>query len=523
MYARRRIIKFLKHDINMLTTLLIYKRCFLKNILTYLENSSIRHPNKTAIAFRDELYTFSELMIMAKKIGARIREFQITNQPVGVFATQSIRTAAFFLGVLYSGNFYVPLDPDMPKEKLQAIFDDACFKVILGEATAKPLVDMLDYGGALLDDQDLPEKLSPFPSVGDTDPLYMVYTSGSTGKPKGVLKSHRAEICYLEAYCETFAFTGDEVIGNQTPFFFDASAKDFYMMLKMGCTLEILPSTLFTLPPELMDYLNDRKITFASWVPTALSLVAQLNPFSMVKPETLKRLFFVGEVMPMKHLNIWREALPEIQYVNLYGQSEIAGICCYYEVKGEFDNSSVLPIGLPLKNCRIYLLDQGKIVTEPNHIGEMYIVSEALATEYYRDSEKTGKSFITMDFGTGPERCFKTGDLAQYDMDGNLLFASRKDFQIKHMGHRIELGEIEAVADAHPEIARCCCLYQAEKRKIILFCQLNAGVKKAGREIQSELRPKLSSYMLPGKVIVMERLPMSANGKIDRQALKAQL
>lgn len=220
MYARRRIIKFLKHDINMLTTLLIYKRCFLKNILTYLENSSIRHPNKTAIAFRDELYTFSELMIMAKKIGARIREFQITNQPVGVFATQSIRTAAFFLGVLYSGNFYVPLDPDMPKEKLQAIFDDACFKVILGEATAKPLVDMLDYGGALLDDQDLPEKLSPFPSVGDTDPLYMVYTSGSTGKPKGVLKSHRAEICYLEAYCETFAFTGDEVIGNQTPFFF---------------------------------------------------------------------------------------------------------------------------------------------------------------------------------------------------------------------------------------------------------------------------------------------------------------
>jgi non-ribosomal peptide synthetase component F len=351
----------------------------------------------------------------------------------------------------------------------------------------------------------------------------MVYTSGSTGKPKGVLKSHKAVITYIESFCRTFDFSPNEVIGNQTPFFFDASAKDIYLMLKLGCRMEILPPQLFSLPPELIDYLNDKKVTFASWVPTVISLVAQLNPFSMVKPETLKKVFFVGEVMPMKHLNKWRKELPDIQYVNLYGSSEIAGICCYYEVKTQFEDSAVLPMGKPLDSCKIYLLDQVKVITEPNHIGELYLVSDALALEYYHDPEKTKQSFIYRDFGEGMVRCFKTGDLAQYDELGNLVFASRIDSQIKHMGHRIELGEIEAVANALPELNRCCCLYNAAKKKITLFCELASGVTMKGQEIRSILRNKLSDYMVPGKVVVMESLPLNQNGKIDRQKIKTLL
>jgi acyl-coenzyme A synthetase/AMP-(fatty) acid ligase len=243
----------------------------------------------------------------------------------------------------------------------------------------------------------------------------------------------------------------------------------------------------------------------------------------MVKPETLKKVFFVGEVMPMKHLNKWRKELPDIQYVNLYGSSEIAGICCYYEVKTQFEDSAVLPMGKPLDSCKIYLLDQDKVITEPNHIGELYLVSDALALEYYHDPEKTKQSFIYRDFGEGMVRCFKTGDLAQYDELGNLVFASRIDSQIKHMGHRIELGEIEAVANALPELNRCCCLYNAAKKKITLFCELASGVTMKGQEIRSILRNKLSDYMVPGKVVVMESLPLNQNGKIDRQKIKTLL
>jgi len=266
--------------------------------------------------------------------------------------------------------------------------------------------------------------------------------------------------------------------------------------------------------------LNEKKISFICWVPTALSIVTQLNTFLEVIPETLEKVFFVGEVMPMKQLNKWRKALPNLQYVNLYGSSEIAGISCYFEVKETYEDIMVLPMGKPLSNCQIYLLDKDAVVTEPNHIGEIYYASDALALEYFHDPDRTAGSFLNKDFGNGLQRVFKSGDLAQYDMDGNLVFASRSDFQIKHMGHRIELGEIEAVAGSLKEIDRCCCLYDQRKSKITLFCQLTKGCGKNGREIRSLLRPMLSTYMLPSKVIVMENLPLNANGKIDRQELK---
>ena len=489
------------------------------NVLEYLEASAASFPEKCAVAYGDARYTFSELRDLARRIGATLRGIGVAGRPVGVFAERGIEAVAFFLGALYGGGYYVPIDPELPEKKLQAIFDDARFPAVLGMPSMAGTVANLNFDGRFLTMNEIGQDVCGIPETDPNDPLYMVYTSGSTGQPKGVLKSHAAEISFIEAYCATFGFGSDEIIGNQTPFFFDASAKDLYMMLKLGASIEILPSTLFTLPPELIDYLNAKRVTFASWVPTVLSLVAQLNPFSLVKPETLRRVFFVGEVMPMKHLNKWREALPALEYVNLYGQSEIAGICSYYRVEGAFADSAILPMGKPLCNCELYLLDGEQVITEPNRVGELYIVSDALATEYYHDPEKTAACFLTKDFGSGPVRCFRTGDLAQYDAEGNLLFAARNDDQIKHMGRRIELGEIEAVAGALPEIDRCCCLYDAAKKKLVLFCQSSL----TGRELRSLLRQQLTSYMAPGKVVVLDALPLNANGKIDRKKLKELL
>lgn len=492
------------------------------SVLDYLENVKTKYPDKVAIADREKKYTFAQVEEKSKNLAMCIN-CDYFKKPVAVFASRNADVFIFYMATAYSGNFYVPIDPEMPKEKIKAVLEDCRPEYVFGNAEEKSIVDELGYECSFLTVDNKPAQIRVLSEVKEEMPLYMVYTSGSTGKPKGVLKSHKAVINYIEAYCETFDFSSNDVIGNQTPFFFDASAKDIYLMLKTGATLEIIPTEMFAMPTDLIDYMNDKGVTFISWVPTALSIIAQLNILSFVKPKYLKKVFFVGEVMPMKHLNKWRKALPDLQYVNLYGQSELAGICCYYEVKGEFENTDILPMGKPLSSCKIYLLDNDTIISEPNQIGEMYIVSDSLAIEYYNDSEKTANSFIVKDFGSGKVRCFKTGDLASYDNEGSLVFASRSDFQIKHMGHRIELGEIEVIAGALPEVQRCCCLYNQEKKKIVLFCELSQGVELNGQQIQSILRGKLSTYMVPSKVVIMDKLPINANGKINRQELKNQL
>ena len=269
--------------------------------------------------------------------------------------------------------------------------------------------------------------------------------------------------------------------------------------------------------------LKASQISFISWVPTAFSIVSQLRTFSFIKPQYLKKAFFVGEVMPTKTLNYWRKFLPDVQYVNLYGQSELSGVSCYYEVCKDFANDEKLPLGKTFSNCEIFLVEGEEIITESNCVGEMYVVSEALAIEYYNDPEKTDAAFVMKDFGKGKCRALKSGDLAYYDDNELLIFASRTDSQIKHLGHRIELGEIETVAGAVDEIQRCCCLYNEKRQQITLFCEISEDVSISDVEIKSILKKKLSSYMVPEKVIILETISLNANGKTNRQYLKELL
>lgn len=508
----------------------------MKRVTEYLIEAAKKNPEKIALADGQRAISWARFAQDAARIGAYLKGQGICGEAVGVLAVRTANTPVLFLGCAWGGNFYVPLDPALPQEKLEKIVHNSGMRMVLMEDKAirdmsafeeegircVELAEMLAEGQS----GDAAEMTAADVRPEDDAPLYMVYTSGSTGMPKGVLKTHGAVIDFAESYAETFGFDENEIIGNQTPFFFDASAKDLYLLLKTGATMEVIPTEMFSFPVKLIEYMNEKKVTFISWVPSALAIVTQLNTFKDILPATLKKVFFVGEVFPMKQFNKWRAALPDLQYVNLYGSSEIAGICCYYDVPKEavFEETQALPIGRALKNCEVLLIDGDRIVTEENVPGEIYIRSKALAKEYFGDAEKTAASFLMKDFdGAGEKRYFKTGDMAHRDRNGNLVFETRRDFQIKHMGHRIELGEIEAMALTLDEIARCGCVYDEKKRRIVLFCELRAGEMLTGRDIQNRLRGKLSDYMLPNRVQILEKMPLNANGKIDRPKCKEML
>jgi non-ribosomal peptide synthetase component F len=324
---------------------------------------------------------------------------------------------------------------------------------------------------------------------------------------------------FTDAYAKHLDFQPTEIMGNQTPFCFDASAKDIYLMLKTGARLEIIPSGKFAFPVTLIEYLNEKKITFISWVPSALAVVARLRTFRDILPTTLRRVCFVGEVFPIKDLEAWRTALPELEYINLYGSSELAGVCCLYPIpKGE-PCPAALPIGRPLENSRIYLYEDGQLRSDR---GEMLVASEALADGYFQDEEKTAKTFIHVEIDGQPCRVLRTGDWARYDEQGNLVFISRGDGQIKYKGYRIELGEIEAAVNELDFIGRACCLYNQEKERITVFCTSDRPELKL-RNLNQALEGRLVDYMLPRRLVVLEEMPLNANGKIDRPYLKTLL
>ena len=247
-----------------------------------------KFPKKVAVADQYSKYTYEELFKKVKSISCLLVKYKRL-KPIAIFAGRDIDTVAQILAVIGSGNYYIPLDSSLPKEKLDAILDDAKPVAILGHKEDATVIENLNFQGDFYTNLDSSNEECGFLPLSGDDPLYMVYTSGSTGKPKGVLKSNNAVINFLETFSTLFPFEEDTIIGNQTPLFFDASAKDLYLSLYNGATLEIIPTEKFILPVGLVNYLNERKINWICWVPSALCLISQLNAFMEVKPKYLER------------------------------------------------------------------------------------------------------------------------------------------------------------------------------------------------------------------------------------------
>ena len=500
----------------------------MKNILEFFEHNAARLPDKPAFVDNEESLTYAKALELSKRIGSHICKTGLHNKPVAVYLDKNVRALTAMFGVVYSGNFYVMIDSEMPLDRIERIFATLQPAVILTDSAkldgAKTLgvehvFTLEDAEKAEIDEKCLAAVRA---RQIDTDPLYALYTSGSTGMPKGAVLTHRNVIAYSEWTVQTFGFSENTVFGNQTPFYFSMSVTDIYSTLRAGSTLVVVPKSYFSFPMMLVDYLNKNKVNTIYWVPSALSIVANLKLFELAKPEYLKMVLFAGEVMPTKQLNYWINSLDsDIVYANLCGPTETTDICTYYVVDRAFSDDEPLPIGYHCNNCDVFILKDDGTEAGVNEEGELYVRGSFLAQGYYNNPEKTAEAFVQNPLNTAyPERVYKTGDLVKMNERGEIMYICRKDYQIKHMGYRIELGEIETAASACTGMQECVCVFDDDEDKIIL---VYSAKKTSEEQIMQELSQKLTSYLMPNRLVKMRTLPHNQNGKIDRKAIKAEV
>lgn len=506
-----------------------------KLVTDYLEESYKKYPEYTALVDENASMTFGELRREALQVAEVLHGQKIWKKPVVVFMEKGIRCIAAFMGIAYSGNYYTPIDSSMPLERIMKILDALQPACIITEQSQKNICEQLIDKGCSADfmyweeqkKSDLQKAEEVVMEIRrkmiDTDILYILFTSGSTGIPKGVIISHRSVIDYTEWLAETFGFSHKDRFGNQAPFYFDNSILDIYSTLRAGSTMYIIPEKLFTFPIELLNYLKDNQISIIFWVPSALCLVANLKALGKVELPDLKKVMFCGEPMPNKQLNQWRKTYPDALYANLYGPTEITDVCTYYIVDREFEDSESLPIGIPCDNTEILVLDEKDcLVNRPGVTGELCVRGSSLGFGYYNNPEKTEEAFVQNPLNNSyREIIYRTGDLVQYNEYGELVYLSRKDFQIKHMGHRIELGEIENAVYGMEEIITCCCVYNDKRGKIVLFYVSDDSIDQAS--IKDFLKKKIPDYMIPGVIRKLDDMPINLNGKIDRKSLMEKI
>lgn len=491
-------------------------------IIEQLESTVKKYEDKVAVIYKDEKITYKDLMNNSKRF-ASFLEISI-NEPVIIFMNKSIDTLISFFGVLYAGGCYSLLNPELPSTRLEQIKETLSSKVVItnNDNVSKAqelfrdlnIINIEEFNKQEINEDKL---LSIKEKKLDLDPVYINFTSGSTGVPKGVCINNRSIIDFIFEFTNIFKITDKDILANQAPFDFDVSVKDIYSAIFNGATLLIVPKEYFSKPALLLDYLDDNKATTMVWAVSALCLITTFHGLDYKVPTSVNKVIFSGEVMPLKHLNIWMSKLENATFINVYGPTEITCNCTYHIIDRNREYNDTIPIGKSFNNERVFLLDDNNnLITEENIQGEVCVAGSCLSLGYYNNKEQNDKHFIQNPLNKNYfERIYLTGDLAKYNELGELVFSGRKDFQIKHMGHRIELEEIDKNIMKNDKVINSCTLFDEKKSKLYNFYIGDIDKK----ELFTYLKEFLPIYMIPSQMYKMDEFPLTKNGKIDRKKL----
>jgi amino acid adenylation domain-containing protein len=499
-----------------------------KCIHQLFEEQVKRTPNNLAVAFDDQQLTYAELNIRANQLAHHLRSGGIGPEYlVGVFVERSLELIVGLLGILKTGGAYVPLDPGLPTARLAHILENTKVPVIL---TQQRLLGSLPEHGAQLvcidsDWQIIAKKSrdNPASEVASKNLAYVIYTSGSTGKPKGVMLSHDGICNYLFWMRETCPLTATDRVLQTVPVGFDVSVREIFWPLSMGAAVVLIRPMDYQDTSRLVELVARHEITTIRFPPSMLQVFLKEPQATETYCGTLKRVFCGGEVMPVElQARFFSRFRADLH--NTYGPTE-ASINATAWVCERHDGRRAIPIGRPISNTEIYLLDRYLHPVPIGVPGELYISGVALARGYLHLAELTADRFIPKPFGSRPgERLYRTGDLARYLPDGNIEFLGRVDNQVKIRGFRVELEEIEAVLRTHPAMRGAAVITRDDtpgEKRILAYLAVGKEKTPTASELRSFLQEKLPEYMVPASFVVLDTLPSLPNGKINRQALAA--
>lgn len=493
----------------------------------WFSEAAERHPEKPAVCCEDDMLTFREV---DERTNALARAIQGVGAERGslvpFFMKKSVRSIQSILGILKADCAYVPIDIDSPGQRLVSILEATGARAMVVDNESEAAIR------ALVPESALPTLLNVETfDASDTSPVecanlsidlaYVLFTSGSTGTPKGVMIPHKAIIDYIDWCVETYGLTGDDVISNHAPLYFDNSTFDIYTAFHTGATLHLVHKELNAVIPRLATWLREREITTFFCVPSVLRMLLRSRRVKAGSLPKLRHVIAAGEVLPPDVVDAWMELVPEAQYTNMYGPTEITVDCSYHVIHERPGTERPIPIGKARNNMELFVrVEDGSLSQEAGAEGELLVRGTSVAYGYLGDTERTEKAFIQNplhDVFHDPLYC--TGDLVRIDGSGDFQFLGRADHQVKLLGYRIELGEVEAVLGSLDEIEEVVVVFKAtEPEEIGALMVVRDGVDRAA--LNAAMGEALPSYMVPTTVVDLEGdYPMTSNGKYDRRAI----
>jgi amino acid adenylation domain-containing protein len=484
-------------------------------------------PNHVALIDHDGCkVTFDELNKRSNVIAHYLLSKRLQpDAPVGVCMERSIDMVAGVLGVLKSGHPYLPLDPSYPQERLAYMLADSGAPLVLSHRGLKAsLSEALGAGAVDLDSITTNSLGASDPHVPmSSDALaYVMYTSGSTGHPKGVEGTHRAAINRFEWMWREYAFQSGEICCQKTALNFVDSVWETFGPLLQGVSIVIIPEEIVLEPEQLVERLSEQKVTRIVLVPSLLRVLLEDVSELGSRLSAVKLWISSGEALPLELAKRFREEFPRATLLNLYGSSEIAGDVTSFEVKSVDELSSV-PIGKPISNVQIFILDRNMKPVPIGVSGEIYAAGDCLARGYHQRPQLTAERFLINPFSSDEsERFYRTGDLGRFLADGNVEYLGRADSQIKLRGIRIEPGEIESILTAHPLVHEAVVIVpgkRLEAQQLVAYVVGVDGQPPSTAELRRFLKSRVPDYLIPSSFIPVARLPLLPNGKIDRKAL----